>query len=123
MLIFLDIFYTVLHLIIIVFNLTGWIFKSTRKVHLFVVGITCFCWLILGIWYGFGYCPVTEWQWNVKVRLGENNLPASFITYLINNLLGGNVSENLITNGTGIVFLVVVVITVYLNFFKRRNYR
>jgi len=123
MLIFLDILYTVLHLIIIVFNLTGWMFESTRKVHLFVVGITCFCWLILGIRYGFGYCPLTEWQWEVKARLGENDLPASFITFLINNLLGGKVSENLITNGTGIVFLVVVVITVYLNFFKRRNFR
>lgn len=123
MLIFLDVFYTILHLMIIVFNLTGWIFKSTRKLHLFVVAITCFCWLILGIWYGFGYCPVTEWQWKVKEQLGESNLPASFITYLINNLLGGTVSEKIIINGTGIIFLVVIIITVYFNFFYKKNIR
>jgi ABC-type Na+ efflux pump permease subunit len=104
------------------FNLTGWIFKPTHKFHLVVVAITCFCWLVLGIWYGFGYCPVTEWQWQIKEQLGETNLPASFITYFINNLLGGSISEKVINNGTGIIFFVVIIITVYLNFFTKRYY-
>jgi hypothetical protein len=120
MLLFLDVMYTIVHIFIIFFNLTGWIFIRTRKLHLLFIAITCFCWFALGIWFGFGYCPVTDWQWTVKTKLGERNLPDSFITYLVNNLLGRNIAEQFIINATGIVFLFIVIITVYVNFFKQR---
>jgi hypothetical protein len=115
----LDIFYTVLHLVIIVFNVTGWILPRTRKLHLWFVATTCFCWVILGIWYGFGYCPVTEWQWEVKEQLGEHDLPASFITYMLNNVFGLHVPESAVITGTGVVFLIVILITIYVNFVGR----
>jgi hypothetical protein len=47
------------------------------------LSITGFFWLIAGIWYGFGYCPLTEWHWNVKARLGHLNLPDSYIKYIL----------------------------------------
>lgn len=117
----LDFFYTIIHLVIVFFNLGGWAIPRFRKAHLIFVGITCFCWIILGIWYGFGYCPVTDWQWQVKHKLGETNLPSSFITYLLNNKLGLGINETLIINGTGLVFLAVILITLYVNFFKRKK--
>ncbi|MHA4842594.1 DUF2784 domain-containing protein [Flavitalea antarctica] len=120
MLMFLDVMYTIVHIIIIIFNLTGWIFSRTRKWHLVLIAITCFCWLVAGIWYGFGYCPVTDWQWSVKTKLGESNLPDSFITYLVNNLLGAHVPEPFILNATALSFLLVVLITIYVNFFSQR---
>ena len=59
----LDFLYTLIHLLIIGFNLFAWAFPATRKLHLYGVAVTLGCWLILGIWYGIGYCPVTDWQW------------------------------------------------------------
>lgn len=81
MLVALDLFLTIVHLIIVGFNLFGWIPQKTRKLHFWFAMVTLGCWTILGIWYGLGYCPVTDWQWQVKKQLGEHGLPASFIKY------------------------------------------
>src|SRR5688500_12588354 len=92
----LDIFYTAVHFVIIGFNLLGWIPKRTRKVHLVFAGLTLGSWFILGIWYGMGYCPVTDWQWEVKRQLGEGNLPASFVEYYAEKISGMDVSTTLV---------------------------
>jgi hypothetical protein len=117
----LDIFFTLLHIAIIGFNLFGWIWKSTRKAHFYSILITAFSWFILGIWYGWGYCPVTDWQWRVKEKLGEHNLPNSFITYLADNLPGQNISVSIIDFVTAFSFAAVALLSVYMNFIKREN--
>jgi hypothetical protein len=117
----LDIFFTILHFAIIGFNLSGWIWKSTRKVHFYFVLITAFSWLILGIWFGWGYCPVTDWQWGIKTKLGEQNLPNSFIKYMADKLSGENISAPLIDSITGITFGIVALLSVYLNFINKKN--
>src|SRR5215467_6957172 len=96
MLSFLNSFLTLLHLIIIVFNLLGWIFPATRKANFICILATAFCWFVLGIWFGWGYCPITDWQWHVKEKLGETNLPSSFITYYADKLTGRHFSDDLI---------------------------
>ena len=63
----LDVLLTIIHILIIVFNLFGWIPKRTRKAHLVSILLTAASWFVLGIWYGTGYCPFTEWQWKVKL--------------------------------------------------------
>ncbi|MDF3077986.1 MAG: hypothetical protein K0S09_1875 [Sphingobacteriaceae bacterium] len=118
MLQFLNILLTLAHLLVIGFNLLGWIRKSTRKLHLIGAGITLACWLLLGIWYGIGYCPLTDWHWQVKERLGETKLPASFIKYAADGLTGENISALLIDYITGISFGLAIVASVYVNFFK-----
>jgi hypothetical protein len=40
-------------------------------------------WLVFALWYGLGYCPCTDWHWEVKRRLGETDLPNNYLTYLI----------------------------------------
>ena len=70
-LVIVDIVLTIFHTALTLFNLTGWIWPRTRRLHLWVVGITAFCWLVLGMWYGLGYCPITHWQWIIKTKLGE----------------------------------------------------
>ena len=120
----LDALLTFTHLLIVGFNLFGWIRPKTRKAHLVVVMLTACCWFVLGIWYGIGYCPVTDWQWQVKERLGEQNLPNSFIKYWADKLIGGNVNTQLIDVLIGVCFTAVFVLTIYLNFFsKKRNMR
>lgn len=115
----LDYFYTAVHLIIIGFNLFAWIFPATRRTHLYGVAITLGCWLILGIWYGIGYCPVTDWQWEVKTRLGEQHLPASFVKYYADKLFGKDIDDTLIDIFTVGSFAAAIACSIYFNFFKK----
>ncbi len=83
---FLDVFFFAFHSLIILFNLTGWIWRKTRIPHLILIGATAFSWFILGIWYGFGYCPSTDWHWEVREILGYDDPPASYIQFLLHEL-------------------------------------
>jgi uncharacterized protein DUF2784 len=121
MLKFLDILLTLTHFAIIGFNLLGWIWPKTRRAHLIVVAATAFSWFILGIWFGWGYCPITQWQWNVKEKLGETHLPNSFIKYYADKISEKEVNPSLVDRITLVTFLVVIVLTIYLNFFKRNT--
>ena len=120
MLNFLDILLTLVHLIVIGFNLTGWIFPATRRLHLIFIAVTAFSWFILGIWFGTGYCPITDWQWRVKERLGETGLPGSFITYFVNKITGLHFSDSLVNVFTLVFFLLAALISVYYNL-KSKN--
>ena len=83
----LDKLFFLMHLLLIVFNLFGWIPRKTRLLHLFFVLITLGFWVVVGYWKGFGYCPLTDWHWQVKTQLGETALPASFIKYFVDQML------------------------------------
>lgn len=116
----LDFLLTIIHLFVIGFNLLGWIWKPTRKLHFYFAMTTLFCWVVLGIWYGLGYCPITDWQWNIKTQLGEQNLPASFIKYFVDKLTGLNVNSNLIDFCTALFFLLAIIASTKVNFFTKK---
>jgi Protein of Unknown function (DUF2784) len=118
---FLDILLTATHFALISFNLFGWIWPATRKAHLVTVTATAFSWFILGIWFGWGYCPITDWEWRVKQKLGETNLPNSFIKYYADKISGKNIDALLVDAATLLTFLAVIALTIYFNFFKKRN--
>jgi len=119
----LDIFLSFVHFALIGFNLFAWIWRKTRKAHLITVAATAFSWFILGIWFGWGYCPITDWEWKVKERLGERNLPNSFIKYYADKISGKDIDPSIIDTATLIVFLVVIAITAYVNFLNRPTTR
>ena len=121
MLVFLNILFTILHIVITLFNVVGWIFPKTRKLHLITIGLTFGSWFILGFWYGFGYCFLTDWHWDVKKKLGETDLPSSFIKYFADKITGKDISATLVNNVTLIVFILTIILTIYYNFFHRRN--
>lgn len=123
MLYLLDIFFSLLHLLIIGFNLSGWIFPATRRLHFIFILLTGASWFILGIWFGIGYCPVTDWQWQVKEKLGETGLPNSFITYMANKITGRRFSDAFVDRLVLISFVSAVLLSVYFNFVKRRKVR
>ena len=85
---FLDVFFVVFHSCIVAFNLTGWIWRRTRRLHLIVIGLTILSWFGLGIFYGWGYCPCTDWHWDVKRQLGATNLPDSYVKYYLDAASG-----------------------------------
>ena len=117
-----DYFFTIFHLCIILFTLSGWIWKKTRRLHFILICVTLSSWFILGIWFGIGYCPITDWQWQVKERLGEQNLPASFIKYFADKISGRNIDADLVDFFTGIGFLFAIIAAVYFRFFKRKTH-
>lgn len=117
-----DILLTIVHLVIIGFNLFGWIPKKTRKAHLISILATAASWFLLGIWFGMGYCPVTDWQWRVKEKLGETNLPNSFIEYYAEKIFNKDFDAAFINNVTAISFGIVAIISVYV-FIQDRGIR
>ena len=120
---FLDKFFFVFHSSIIVFNLTGWIWKKTRLLNLISLLITFLSWFFLGIWYGFGYCPCTDWHWQVREKLGYYNMPSSYLEFLIESITGVNVNSRLVDIFAVIFLLSAIFISTYVNFrnFKRRK--
>ncbi|MGI4021571.1 MAG: DUF2784 domain-containing protein [Janthinobacterium lividum] len=116
-----DLLFTLLHLAIIGFNLFGWIWKPARKFHFMLILLTALSWFVLGIWFGIGYCPITDWQWQVKEKLGEYNLPNSFIKYYLNQITGKSINPSLIDTLTGLSFFLATALSVYVNFFRKNN--
>ena len=93
MTVFLDKFFFVFHSAVIVFALFGWAFKRTRNANLAVILFIAFSWFVLGIWYGYGYCPCTDWHWQVREELGHLDMPASYTKFLIDKATGWDVDQ------------------------------
>ncbi|MET0393698.1 MAG: DUF2784 domain-containing protein [Chitinophagaceae bacterium] len=127
MLSFLNIVFTIAHLALVGFNLTGWIWKRTRKAHLITLLVTAASWFVLGIWHGWGYCPLTDWHWDVKTKLGERNLPNSFIKYFADKITGSDIDPSIIDAITLGSLIAAVLASVYVNFIlpgiKRRRFK
>lgn len=119
----LDLLLYALHLLIIGFNLLGWIWRRTRPLHLLFVALTAASWLLLGFWYGLGYCFVTDWQWQVKEQLGQRNLPASFIEHFLNGVLGFSFSTEIVDLLTGGLFALAALLSLGLYIRDRRKAR
>ncbi len=83
-----DTFFALLHGFLVLFNLSGWIFKPTRRLHLITTGTTILSWFGLGIFYGWGFCPCTQWHWQIKLRLGITDLPNSYVKYYADKWTG-----------------------------------
>lgn len=116
MLRFLDVLLTFAHLALVVFNLFGWIPRATRKAHLITIALTAASWLGLGIWFGTGYCPLTDWQWDVKEKLGERNLPPNFIEYWAEKLTGRDYDTSFVGLMITIFFALAAGLSLYVNF-------
>ena len=121
MLIFLDIFFIVFHSALIVFNLFGWIWKRTRKANMITLSLTGVSWFILGSFYGIGYCPLTDWHWNVLVKLGKTDIPNSYIKYLIDRLFGADINAQLVDYSTAILFFLALGLSIFFNLRGKRK--
>lgn len=114
-----DLFFVVFHTALILFNLFGWIWHKTRLANLISLVLTGLSWTALGIFYGLGYCPFTDWHFQILEKMGATGLPSSYIAYLIERLSGYEPDETLTDNATLILFLVSLGASVYMNFFRR----
>ena len=117
-----DIFFIAFHTSLILFNLFGWIFRPVRKWNLITLIITGLSWFGLGIFYGFGYCFLTDWHFNVLRKLGHTDLPSSYLSYLANRLLNISIDAQTVDTLTLLLFFVALSASVLfnaLNYFRK----
>ena len=120
---FLDIFFTIFHTCLVLFNMFGWIWRKTRLLNLICILLTAGSWVILGIFYGFGYCPLTEWHFNVLHRLGYTDLPDSYLSFLFTRLTGIKPEQSLVNAVTAGGLVIALLISLFLNFRHRFRIR
>jgi hypothetical protein len=97
------------------FGLFGWIWKKTRRLNLICLLLTGASWVILGIFYGFGYCPLTQWHFNILENLGYTDLPSSYLSYLFARITGIRLDQSLVDAVTTWGLVLALVISLYLN--------
>lgn len=114
-----DYFFFFFHSIFILFNVFGWIIPRWRFANLITLSLTAFSWFVLGIFYGLGYCPFTDWHWEVRRLLGYNDQSNSYIHFLILKILRINLPESLVYMATVIVFFTAFSVSIFLAIKKR----
>jgi len=119
----LDLFFIFFHTGLVFFNLFGWIFRKTRTWNLIILFLTGASWFILGIFYGIGYCPFTDWHFKVLEKMGETNLPVSYIEYIVERFLPVNVNSQLVDIFTAGLYFAAMIISIVLNSLDRFYYR
>lgn len=110
-----DWFFVVFHTLLILFNVFGWTWRKTRKWNLIVLLLTGLSWAVLGIFYGFGYCPFTDWHFQVLRKLGVYDLPGSYIKYLIDRVFQTDVNSEMVDLLTLVVYLILLIISIIAN--------
>lgn len=111
----LDFFFTGFHTCLILFNIFGWIFRFSRKLNLITLMLTGASWFVLGLFYGIGYCPLTDWHFKILERMGKTDLPSSYIAYLTLRLTGIEFQATVVDRITLFIFLLSLSLSVYFN--------
>lgn len=70
-----------LHLALIAFALVGWMFPSSRALHLGSILA------ILASWHIVGGCPLTDWHWRIKANFGKERPQHAYIHYVMQKSL------------------------------------
>ena len=112
----LDIFFLVFHSSLVLFNLFGWIWKKTRILNLIILGLTGSSWLFLGLLVGsMGYCPLTDWHFRVLEKLGQTDLPNSYMKYLADRITGMDINATLVDRVTLYTFIIALLTSLFFN--------
>ena len=119
----LDILFVAFHSALILFNLLGWMHPRTRRLNLVALVLTGLSWTLLGLFYGFGYCPLTDWHWQVLGRRGKATGQASCGRYLLERMLGRRVGAGTDDSLTLALYLAAMACSLYANFAWSRRGR
>lgn len=97
---FIDVILHVIHLSVIVINLTFWMSFRTLRIAQITLILTLISWVGFGYYYGFGYCFLTDWHWQIKESAGDSDLPLSYIKLVLDRSTGKEFSLELIDKST-----------------------
>ncbi len=92
-----------------------------RKLHFVFVIIVFLSWVGLGLFYGLGYCPITDWHWHILLQMGVYDLPHSYVKYVFDAITGISSNAFLIDLATYILFLSSFALSIYVNFFMEKQ--
>jgi hypothetical protein len=76
------------HILLMLFILFAWYSSRLRLVHIIVSILTGLSWMLFVQSKGFGYCILTDLHWQILRKLGETNLPETYLQYLYEKLTG-----------------------------------
>lgn len=95
-----------LHCLVGVFILTGWLFPQIKIFYLlFLVGWLS-CWIILG------YCPITKWEFGLRRKYDKSiEVNAEAITYYMYKFFKVSISSKGVFIGGLAVFCILVFLT------------
>lgn len=110
-----DGFFWVFHTVLIVFNLFGWAHPRLRRWNLVTLGLTLFSWLVMGIWFGVGYCVCTDAHFAIRRQLGIEDHADSYLVLLVQKISGWNPPIALVNNVAACCMGAAVLASVALN--------
>lgn len=119
----LNIFFLAFHTAFTLFNIVGWVFPKTRKLHVVTMLLTAASWFILGIWYGWGYCVCTDWHWQVREAMGIHDRSDSYIHFLLLKTTGIDCNKQFVEYATLIIFCLCFLLSIWFYFKTVRNKR
>ncbi|MBI38185.1 MAG: hypothetical protein CMF59_01190 [Leptospiraceae bacterium] len=108
-------FFQVFHVALILFNLFGWLSKKTARWNLATLLLTAASWILLAPFYGLGYCPLTDWHYQILWQLGHTDLPRSYIAYLVESLSGYRPGPLITDICTGAFFSIALIVSIVRN--------
>lgn len=107
----LDIVFDIIHLSVILVNIFFWCIPGfCRRLFLITFSMTWISWLLLGMFYGLGYCFLTDIHWSIKSQLGMADLPSSYITYALDRFLGLRPGDLFVYRFSALVFAALFLI-------------
>lgn len=111
-----DVLFFVFHTALILFNLVGWAWASTRRLHFICIAATLFSWFVMGAFYGFGYCLCTDWHFQVRRNLGLSVFGHTYLQLMAKVFSGIEMSQavsNLLAGG-GLLFILVAMVAIWI---------
>lgn len=104
----------------IVFSLVGWMFCQTRLLHLLVMLLTLTSWYGLGPLLrkgdAYGYCVVTDIQWEIRRRLGFERREGGYVKYIGDHLFGKDFDEAFADRVGAALFLACILASLLTNY-------
>jgi hypothetical protein len=110
----LNIIFHLIHLSIIIFFLFGWMFERLRFAHFILSLLILLSWCGLGIFFGFGYCLVTDIQWKIKKLLKEEPNTEFYVKYMVDKLTGLNTNPGFVNGMTTCIYFGIFIISTIL---------
>ena len=104
------------HLSIIFLCVAGWMFEPIRLLHLVIVVLIAVSWFGLGKFFGYGYCVLTDTQWRVKRKLGQEPRAESYVKHVLDKVTGRDIDKGITDRLTLYTYIGAVVLSLATNF-------